>query len=227
MVIDINPYFHCSDPYAAREIIAAIVKVESGGNPWAININSKNGTKLLYQAKTEEQAKAWVRWFVQNGYNIDIGLGQINIKNIQKNGINPELMLEPCANLTMAGQILKSNYIAAAKTSSNTDDAVKKAISAYNTGNFRNGFSNGYVGKVLAKYNGEPIKKSTNYAMTPPLSNYQNGNSYKKIVIKNKYAQNQQIYSNDTNTTLAMNKNVSSLAVNKDPLKIDLWGGSR
>ena len=84
MIIDFNPYLSCSDPYAHRSVMTAIVKVESGGNPWAININKAN-QRLLAQPQTKAQAEAWVRWFVANGYTIDIGLAQINIKNIQIN----------------------------------------------------------------------------------------------------------------------------------------------
>lgn len=228
MIIDYTPYLTCSDPYAHRSIMTAIVKVESGGNPWAININSKTGQRLLYQAKTLEQAQAWVRWFVSNNYNIDIGLAQINIKNIQKQKLDPTDFLEPCTNLKMAGQILKANYVSAAKTSTNSDDAVKKAISAYNTGTFKSGFSNGYVGKVMAKYYGQPIKKDVNYAMTPPLntytnsgqsSNYNNNSQVKKINVKN---------NSDSpvvnNTQLAQSTQPKKANFFTQPgIKVDLW----
>lgn len=228
MVIDYTPYLACSDPYAHRSVMTAIVKVESGGNPWAININSKNGQRLLYPAKSLEQAQAWVRWFVANNYNIDIGIAQINIKNIQKQGLNPVSFLEPCTNLKMAGQILKANYVSASKNSTSSDDAVKKAISAYNTGNYRSGFTNGYVGKVMAKYYGQPIQKNVSYAMTPPIttgngkiinnSNSNNGNGVKKI------------YPKDSDTV----GNNLQLAQNNQPqkknnfftqpgIKVDLW----
>lgn len=226
MVIDYNPYLQCSDPYVHRSVMTAIVKVESGGNPWAININKK-GVRLLAQAANEEQAKAWIRWFVANGYNIDIGLAQINIKNIQKSGKDPVTFLEPCTNLTMAGQILKANYQQATRTSSNSDDAVKKAISAYNTGNFRYGFSNGYVGKVIAKYNGQKINNSSNYSMTPPLniasSSTNNVGNYKAKVIKKQSGQpvnnNYQLASANTNN----NKVAKSQFYNPNGISVDLW----
>lgn len=227
MIIDYTPYLSCSDPYAHKSIMTAIVKVESGGNPWAININSKTGQRLLYQAKTLEQAQAWVRWFVANNYNIDIGLAQINIKNIQKQKLDPTDFLEPCTNLKMAGQILKANYVSASKTSTNSDDAVKKAISAYNTGNFRSGYSNGYVGKVMAKYYGQPIKKDVNYAMTPPLNNYTNNQALnnntkiKKVVVKNN---TDDPVVNATNTQLAQTTPPKKANFFNEPgIKVDLW----
>ena len=162
MIIDYTPYLACSDPYAHRSVMTAIVKVESGGNPWAINVNKK-GVRLLAQAKTKEQAEAWIRWFVLNGYNIDIGIAQINIKNIQKMNIEPTLLLDPCLNLKIASQILLKNYQSTSKLAKNSDDAVKLAISAYNTGNYRSGFYNGYVSRVMNKYYGKSDK------FTPPI----------------------------------------------------------
>lgn len=220
-VIDYTPYLSCSDPYAHRSIITAIVKVESGGNPWAININSKNGVKLVYQAKTLEQAQAWVRWFAQNGYNIDIGLAQINIKNINKYKLDPTTFLEPCTNLAMAGKILKSNYDNASKSSSTSDDAIKKAISAYNTGNFRYGFANGYVGKVMAKYYGQPILKNTSYAMIPPL-NTGNSNPTQQIKVRKKNS------GEPVNENIQLAQNTPTKKANfyvQPGIKVDLWGG--
>lgn len=235
MIIDYTPYLACSDPYAHRSIMSAIVKVESGGNPWAININSKKGTRLLYQAKTEEQAQAWVRWFVANGYNIDIGIAQINIKNIQKNNLDPVSFLDPCTNLKMAGQILKSNYNTATKSSGNSDDAVKKAISAYNTGNFRYGFSNGYVGKVMAKLNNQPIKKNVDYAMTPPLStisaqdqtNKASSNGVKKIAVKGVNTNLNNSINQAQNIQVAAVQPKKSNFFTEPGVKVDLWGGAR
>lgn len=223
MIIDYTPYLQCSDPYVHRSVMTAIVKVESGGNPLSININKK-GIKLLAQAANEDQAKAWIRWFVANGYNIDIGLAQINIKNIQKSGKDPVLFLDPCTNLTMAGQILKANYQQATRTSNNSDDAVKKAISAYNTGNFRFGFSNGYVGKVIAKYNGQKINNSANYSMTPPLNiATTNGpGNYKAKIIKKSSGQpvNNQYQLASANTN---NKVAKSQFYNQNGISVDLW----
>ena len=170
MIIDYNPYLTCSDPYAHRSVMSAIVKVESGGNPWAININ-KLGVRLLAQPKTKEEAIKWVDWFNDRGYNIDVGIAQVNIKNIKRMGYNPTDFLDPCLNLKVASQILLGNYKSSSKLTNNTNDAVKLAISAYNTGNFRSGFANGYVGKVVNKYNGVTNQQLASNDI-PPLSSY-------------------------------------------------------
>lgn len=143
-------------------VMSAIVKVESSGKPLAIGLNK--GYRLQTQPKDEAQAKAWVEYLEKNNYNFDVGLGQVNIKNIHKYGYKASDMLEPCLNLKISSDILDKNYKLAA-TSANDADAIKKAISAYNTGNFSSGFKNGYVAKVTSKL----AINNTNNSDVPPI----------------------------------------------------------
>lgn len=149
----LNPYLEqCSNQNAHPNTMKAIIKTESGGNPFALNLNGKrNGKriKLAKQPKNMEQAKAWATYLEQNNYNFDVGVAQVNIRNIHKYGYTAAEALDLCVNVKMASMILKKNYHQALYKSSNQQDAVKMAISAYNTGNYRNGFFNGYVSKVL------------------------------------------------------------------------------
>lgn len=137
----------CVNP-AHKVVMEAIIKVESSGNPLVLGLNK--GYKLQTQPKNEEQAKAWAEYLEQHDYNFDVGLGQVNIKNIHKYGYKAKDMLDPCLNLKIASDILDKNYQVALATD-NSAKALQKAISAYNTGNFNSGFSNGYVHKVNAK----------------------------------------------------------------------------
>lgn len=123
----------------------AIIKVESSGNPLALGLNK--GYKLQTQPKTEDQAKLWAEYLEKNDYNFDVGLGQVNIKNIHKYGYKASDLLDPCLNLKIASDILDKSY-QVASTKNSSAIAIQKAISAYNTGNFTSGFANGYVQKV-------------------------------------------------------------------------------
>ena len=67
----------------------------------------------------------------------------------------------------MASDILVKNYNAALSKSPTTSSALQKAISAYNTGNYSSGFTNGYVGKVFANAK-EPLQVTVNENV-PPL----------------------------------------------------------
>lgn len=147
MIIDVMPYIHQCATKVAPSTMAAIVRTESKSNPLAIGLNRHK--KLGYQPSNLKQATSWVEYLDKHGYDFDVGLGQVNIRNIRKYGYKPADMLDPCKNLQVASLILLNNYKAALATSNNQNDALYKAISAYNTGNYQNGFTNGYVQRVV------------------------------------------------------------------------------
>lgn len=159
--IDIMDYAKRCSPTVAPSTMIAIIKTESNYNPLAININNK-GQRLRYQARSTEQAIMWVNYLENHNYNFDVGLGQVNIKNIKRYGYHARDLLEPCLNLKISGHILTQNYNAAKNKSSSSGDALLKAISAYNTGNYRSGFSNGYVKKVVYNAKNSAIKQASN-----------------------------------------------------------------
>lgn len=134
-------------PWVAYETMAAIVKTESAFRPLAIGVNSS--AKLARQPDTKEEAVATAKWLISNGYNIDLGLGQVNSANLSKTGLSVEDAFEPCKNIAAAATILHGNYQAAKGKVQGEQAALHAAISAYNTGSFSKGFSNGYVQKVI------------------------------------------------------------------------------
>lgn len=134
-------------PWVAPQTMAAIVKTESQFNPLAININSK--VKLERQPGTKEEAIVTAKWLIANDYNIDMGLGQVNSVNLTKTNLSVEDAFDPCKNLAAAATILKWNYESASKNILDEQAALHAAISAYNTGSFTKGLSNGYVQKVV------------------------------------------------------------------------------
>lgn len=151
LITTINTYITQCAPRVATSTMQAIIATESRGNHLAIGLNY--GYRLKYQPKSLTQAKAWVSYLAKHKYNMDIGLAQVNIKNVYKYGYKPEDMLDPCKNLMVASQILYANYRQAFnKNAGNKRLALLQAISAYNTGNYSHGFSNGYVQKVLNNY---------------------------------------------------------------------------
>lgn len=147
MLFDLNYAINKCVYKVAPSTMYAIVKTESNGNPLAIGING--GARLKFQAKNYKQAVLWVNYLEVHGYNIDIGLAQVNIKNAHRYGFKAHDMLEPCHNLLLASFILYKNYIGALPLSINQNQALYKAISAYNTGNYQSGFDNGYVIRVV------------------------------------------------------------------------------
>lgn len=126
----------------------AIVKVESGGNPLAINVNGSR--RLARQPRSKAEALAWSEWLINRGYSIDMGLTQVNSANLAKLSTSIHAMFDPCANLAAGARILTSEYANASRRMGTGQEALRAALSAYNTGNHRAGIANGYVARVSA-----------------------------------------------------------------------------
>lgn len=133
-------------PNVAPTTMMAIVKVESGGNPLAMNVNGKQ--RLARQPGSAEEAISWSWWLINRGYSVDLGLAQVNSRHLPRFGLPPEAMFDPCWNVAVGARILTENYSSASQKFGSGQAALRAAISAYNTGNHKTGFTNGYVGKV-------------------------------------------------------------------------------
>lgn len=144
-------------PDVAPHTIQEIIRVESGGNPLAINVNRLPGQKSAPRPKPAEspaQAKAIVLKYIQAGHTVDMGLMQINSANLRWLGISQdglEVLFNPCANITAGAAILGESYGRAANEYGSGQVALKAALSAYNTGNFSSGLANGYVARYYGK----------------------------------------------------------------------------
>lgn len=145
--MDFNQIAQDCVPWVSPRTLAAIVRPESGFNPLAIGING--GARLARQPVSVQEAVVTAKWLIANGYNIDVGAGQVNVKNLKAYGLSIDDAFDPCKNLAVSGSILYWNYQSALKKYPNTQDALRAAISAYNTGSFERGFKNGYVQKVI------------------------------------------------------------------------------
>ncbi len=135
-------------PNVAPQTIAAIIHVESGGNPQAIGINGLRGPRP--HPKTPTEAARLARYYIARGYSVDLGLMQINSRNLPGLGETIESILEPCHNIRAGSHILSRGYAGATRRFGPGQDALKAALSAYNTGNYELGFRNGYVAKYYS-----------------------------------------------------------------------------
>lgn len=135
---------HCA-PNVAPQTVAAIVQTESHGNPFALNVN---GPRQPGNQPTAASAAVTARQYIAAGYSVDLGLGQINSRNMRKLGLTWETVFDPCTNIAALGQVLTQNYEAMAG-GRNPQTALRLAISLYNTGSTSRGFRNGYVAKVV------------------------------------------------------------------------------
>lgn len=130
--------------------ISALIRHESGVQQYAIGVNRK-GKALAQQPSTLEEAQAAVRDLIDQDIDFDAGLAQINVRNWDWLGLDTTTVFDPCRNLTAAQTVLSTCYARALRTQQDQQQALRAALSCYNTGNFSRGFANGYVGKVLAQ----------------------------------------------------------------------------
>ena len=152
---------------APLSTLNAIVRVESGGNPNAMDIDfSKsllkrwrlpNGAlRLKRQPATPEEALAWLRYFEQHAISVDVGLMQVSTAEAERRGLAPESLLDPCNNLRAGWEILEEAYQTEVSTYGPGQTALQHALSRYNTGDTERGFDNGYVRRVLAAFSELP-----------------------------------------------------------------------
>jgi type IV secretion system protein VirB1 len=135
-------------PSVAVETLVSVVHAESRFNPYAIGVNAK-GVRAP-DPVDRATAIAAARSLIARGYNIDLGLGQINSTNLRWLGLSVEDAFDACRNLAASARVLSSNYLSVAQSSPTTEAAIATAMSMYNTGSRSRGFGNGYVSRVYA-----------------------------------------------------------------------------
>lgn len=140
-------------PNVSPKTLAAIIQVESGGNPYALGVNGN--VKRLPRPTNAAEAARQARYYMVLGYSVDLGLMQINSNNLRGLGYTVDQVLDPCNNLKAGSHILSRGYAGAIKRYGPGQNALKAALSAYNTGNYEQGFKNGYVAKY---YRGKGVQ---------------------------------------------------------------------
>jgi type IV secretion system protein VirB1 len=133
-------------PSVAPATIAAIVQTESRGFELAIGVNGL--ARQPARAASVAQAVQTARYYVGKGYSVDLGLGQINSRNMKALGLTWDNVFDPCTNIAAAGAVLSGNYHSV-RAGLHPQRALRIALSMYNTGSQSRGFSNGYVDKVV------------------------------------------------------------------------------
>ena len=140
-------YIMACQPVSTPQLIAAIIQVESSGNPLAININGP--LKLIGQPTTVDHAAQLAHHVIKAGYSVDIGLMQINSENLTPLGLTVEQVFDPCTNIKAGITILQQGYQKALRIHNETEAALFGALSMYNTGDLYRGLQNGYVAKYF------------------------------------------------------------------------------
>ena len=132
---------HSCAPDLAPVTIAAIVQQESGGNPLLLHDNT---TRHTLRPRTFAEAAKLAQALVQSGHSVDIGLAQINNKNLPAMRLEIEDVLDPCTNLRAAQSIMKTAW-------EQSGHDLRSALAAYNTGKTATPVGAHYSAQVFAR----------------------------------------------------------------------------
>lgn len=135
----------CS-PSVAPETMLSVVQVESGFDPLVIGVNGSSRTTLSPTSVSDAVAKA--SSLIASGRNIDLGLAQINSRNLGWLGLSVADAFDPCRNLEAAARVLEKGYSAEDAARLGVQPALRAALSRYNSGSPTRGVENGYVARV-------------------------------------------------------------------------------
>jgi|tagenome__1003787_1003787.scaffolds.fasta_scaffold19820904_1 type IV secretion system protein VirB1 len=141
-LIEPKPPLKPKHVWGIRIRLMPIIRGESEGNPFALNVNHAKVRPAV--PKTAPEVAALAKESISRGFTVDLGLAQINSANLKHLGLTVERVLYPCTNLR-AATILSANYAEAAKPHGPGQRALQAALSAYNTGDFARCFTNGYA----------------------------------------------------------------------------------
>ncbi len=128
--------------------LTAIARAESGFDPLAIGVNGIHARRLHPTSAADAVLAA--RQLIAAGESVDLGLAQINARNLAWLGLSVDDAFDPCANLAASARVFSQAYDRATQAGAAPATAQRTALSYYNTGSPRRGFTNGYVAKVLA-----------------------------------------------------------------------------
>ena len=128
-------------PQVSAITMAAIVKQESGGNPFALHDNTSG--KSYRPASLAEAAKLAAN-LIRQGHSVDIGFAQINSRNLPGLNLDVNQVINPCTNILAAQTILLRDW-------KQSGGDLRGALAAYNTGNTGSTTGKKYAARVFGQ----------------------------------------------------------------------------
>jgi type IV secretion system protein VirB1 len=148
--------------------LEAVIQVESRGNPLALYVNGSAAQP--HPAADAKEAAELARSYIAQGYSVDLGLTQVNSRNLVALGYTVEQLLDdPCTNIRAGAAVLTADYAAAVRTRGEGQAALEAALSAYNTGDFHRGFENGYVARYYGPNGVQALTNTVRVVRTAAL----------------------------------------------------------
>jgi type IV secretion system protein VirB1 len=158
-------------PSVGERTMHAIITVETGGHPYEIGDNT---ARVSYAPRSQKEAITWAEYLLARHHNLDLGIAQVNSANLPHLGLSVAEAFDPCRNVAAGSQVLMYAYKDAIEQFGPGQYALRRAISAYNTGSLYAGAK--YVARVLAAA-GLPDDDDATFVpdlapLTPPMMQY-------------------------------------------------------
>lgn len=134
-------------PDIAPATMAAVARVESDFNPYAIGV--VHG-RLQRQPASLAEAVATARALDAAGWNYSAGLAQVNRSNWPRFGLTADTAFDPCRNLVAGAAILQGCFERARRIHAQAQEALRSGLSCYASGDFSTGYRTGYVQRVVS-----------------------------------------------------------------------------
>ncbi|PXX07180.1 type IV secretion system protein VirB1 [Paraburkholderia tropica] len=156
-------------PQVSPLTMAAIVRTESGFNPYAIGV--VHG-RLERQPANEAEAVATVHALERGGWNFSVGLAQVNRSNWPVYGLGERSAFDTCRNLAAGAAILQGCFELArrahARASADAQSDLRAGLSCYASGDFSTGYRTGYVQRVVG--NASAASTPTTSVVVPAIA---------------------------------------------------------
>jgi hypothetical protein len=94
-------------PPQASPVLIGIAQTESALNSLAIHDNTAN---VSFTPSSDAEAISLAKALLGHGHDLDLGIGQINTRNLSWTGLTVEAAFDPCRNLAAASRILFVRY---------------------------------------------------------------------------------------------------------------------
>lgn len=196
-MIDIALIEECS-PSVHPTTMQTLIHNESSGNPYAIGVVDM---ELTNQPTSEAEAIESAKSLMDQGYNISVGLAQINMHNFEGLGLTIETAFDPCNNLQASSSILENCFDRAGENYPDKQEQLQAALSCYYSNNFSRGFTadddngNSYVGRMAINseqfkipqidFTTETLLNASNDGSISQSSNYQDDKQEEIRAIEN------------------------------------------
>ena len=118
--------------------------------PWS----KRKALVRSYFFSTQAEAVNKTKKLLSQGHTVSVGLSQLNDRNLDALGLDINQAFDVCLNVAGGAKILTYYYMRAVKVFGETPQALRAALSGYNSGDWTRGEKDGYVDLVYRQSRG-------------------------------------------------------------------------